>query len=161
MSIYPPQLRRIVVRPTLQHLGLWSQVAEDLLMGTAAVESKLGTYLVQNDGDANDFDDAIGIWQVERKTHDSLWTHFLAYKPALRALVTDLVTEHGAAPEMAWNLRYGCAMARVRYYERKAPLPRTSDPEDLAEYWLHQYNAGGKGSVAAFLAAYPSTWPGK
>ena len=42
MSIDKDQLRELIIRPTLEELDLWSPEAEDLLMGTAAVESNLG-----------------------------------------------------------------------------------------------------------------------
>jgi hypothetical protein len=52
MGIRSYDLRQYVIRPTLQRLGLWSLAAENLLLGTAAQESKLGYYLHQLEGPA-------------------------------------------------------------------------------------------------------------
>lgn len=38
-------LRREIIAPALRHIGMWSEAAENLLLGTAAVESRMGTYL--------------------------------------------------------------------------------------------------------------------
>lgn len=53
-----------VVRPVLRVMSAWSQPAEDLVMGTAAQESRL-TYLRQLGGGP-----ALGLWQMEPATHD-------------------------------------------------------------------------------------------
>ena len=45
-------LRREIVAPALRHIGMWSEAAENLLLGTAAVESRMGTYLRQIGGPA-------------------------------------------------------------------------------------------------------------
>jgi len=57
-------LRREIIAPALRHIGMWSGAAENLLLGTAAVESRMGTYLRQVGGGP-----ALGIWQVEPVTH--------------------------------------------------------------------------------------------
>jgi len=64
MSLDAGQLRMYVVRPVLRVMSAWSQPAEDLVMGTAAQESRL-TYLRQLGGGP-----ALGLWQMEPATHD-------------------------------------------------------------------------------------------
>ena len=53
------QTLALVIRPALKKLRLWSPSAEELVFGTAIVESGL-TYLKQH-GDGP----ALGLWQVE------------------------------------------------------------------------------------------------
>ena len=52
MGIHPKHLAEYVIRPSLKPLGLYSLEAEQLLLGTAAVESQLGFYLHQIKGPA-------------------------------------------------------------------------------------------------------------
>ena len=58
------QTLALVICPALEKLSLWSPSAEELVLGTAIVESGL-TYLKQH-GDGP----ALGLWQVEPATHD-------------------------------------------------------------------------------------------
>ena len=84
VSIDAEQLRKDIVRPAIEKIGLWSQEAEDLLIGTAAQESHLGTYLRQlGDGPA------LGIFQMEPATHNDIHENFLRYKHDLRNRVDD------------------------------------------------------------------------
>ena len=71
------QTLALVIRPALEKLSLWSLSAEELVLGTAIVESGL-TYLKQH-GDGP----ALGLWQVEPATHDDLYTNFLNFRPEL------------------------------------------------------------------------------
>ena len=68
------QMLALVIRPALEKLSLWSLSAEELVLGTAIVESGL-TYLKQH-GDGP----ALGLWQVEPATHDELYTNFLNFR---------------------------------------------------------------------------------
>ena|SRR3990167_3136972 len=146
------QLRTLIIRPVLEHLGMWSPVAENLVAGTAAQESHL-QYLKQFGKGP-----AIGLWQMEPATHDDLWKNYLQYHNDIAKKVHDLELPAfaGGASEMAGNLYYGCAMCRIHYRRIKAPLP--DDPEDvwaLARYWKTYYNtAAGKGRVEEFFSNY-------
>ena len=69
------QIRSMVIRPALSKINLWSPSAEELVLGTAIVESGL-TYIRQwGDGPA------LGLWQVEPSTRNDLYTNFLNYRP--------------------------------------------------------------------------------
>ena len=61
----------MVIRPALTKINLWSRSAEELVLGTAIVESGL-TYLKQR-GEGP----ALGLWQIEPATHEDLYTNFL------------------------------------------------------------------------------------
>ena len=78
------QIRSMVIRPALEKLSLWSLNAEELVLGTAIVESGL-TYLRQH-GDGP----ALGLWQVEPSTQNDLYTNFLNYRPELGSALMEL-----------------------------------------------------------------------
>ena len=78
------QAQSLVIRPALEKLSLRSLSAEELVLGTAIVESGL-TYLKQH-GDGP----ALGLWQVEPATHDDLYTNFLNYRPELGSKLMQL-----------------------------------------------------------------------
>ena len=78
------QLQDMVIAPALDKLGLWSPSAEELVLGTAIVESGL-TYIRQwGDGPA------LGLWQVEPSTQNDLYTNFLNYRPELDSQLMEL-----------------------------------------------------------------------
>lgn len=145
------QLRELVIRPTLKHIELWSPAAENLVLGTALVESK-AEYLAQIRGPA------LGLWQMEPATHDDIWDNYLRYKRDLAILVEELTTPaaitHGAA-ELVGNLYYGAAMCRVLYRRVTAPLPNERDADGLARYWKQFYNTErGAGTVDKALPRF-------
>lgn len=146
------QLRREIVRPVLEHLWLWSQAAENLVMGTAAQESRMGTYLKQIAGPA------VGIFQMEPFTHDDLWKTILKNQPQLAERVRQVELPgwyQDDAREMAGNLYYAAAMCRVFYRRIKEPLPDADDIPGLARYWKRYYNTHmGKGTEVEFIRNY-------
>lgn len=146
------QLRDLVVFPTLKALGAWSANAEALMMETAAKESELGQYLHQLGPGP-----ALGIWQMEPATYYSIWANYVAYRPeVMKVLLALAATDNdGRAPlpeEMVYNLRFACAMARLRYLPVREAIP--ADLAGRARYWKTYYNtAGGKGTEAEYVAA--------
>lgn len=154
--IDPIQMRDYIVRPVLRHLEPeipYTLAAEQLLLGTAAQESRLG-YLHQLGRGP-----AVGIWQMEPFTHDDLWRTTLlgASNPLARKVRTlELPDWYGNdAKEMAGNLYYACAMARVFYRRIQAPLPPVFDARAMGDYWKKYYNTvHGKGTVDEFIASW-------
>jgi hypothetical protein len=142
------QLRGLVIKPTLKHLGLWSPAAENLVLGTALVESK-AEYLQQINGPA------LGLWQMEPATHDDIWANFLHYRKDLAAKVAELTTPAeitGGATEMIGNLYYACAMCRLLYRRVRELLPDAKDAEGMASFYKRFYNTPlGKSSVEKAL----------
>ena len=74
----PKQLRELVIRPTLHALGMWSQAAEDLMLGTACQESHCGKYIRQVGCSGNI--GAFGIWQMEIATARDIYDNYLQNK---------------------------------------------------------------------------------
>ena len=125
------------IRPALVSIGLHSVAAEELLLGTAIVESQL-VHRRQIGGGP-----ALGLFQMEPDTHHDIWMNYLSnpqfkglaarvgllvvpYKDNLTAL------EHGDT--------YAAAMARIRYKRVKDPLPKSGDVKAMAGYWKTHYN---------------------
>lgn len=152
MSINCTQLKNEIIKPTLEHLGMYSESAVNLLLGTAAQESHMGKYIKQISGGP-----AVGIYQMEPATHDDIHTNYLSYRPGLEDKVFEFL---GNAPStlaqhLIGNLFYATAMARLHYLRVKEPLPKADDVEGLAEYWKDHYNTeAGKGTVEEFKENY-------
>ena len=150
------QLRYEIIRPVLKYLDPeipYSMAAENLLMGTCAQESRMGTFLVQKG-----WGPAKGIFQMEPATEKDIHNNFLFYKSGLREMMDDLYSEYGPPIEgtcdLVGNLYYAAAMCRVHYYRVKWPLPN-DNVEELAHYWKLHYNTPeGKGTVEEFVKNY-------
>jgi len=143
------QFRRLVVRPALNHIGLWSAAAENLVLGTAMHESLL-IWIKQISGPA------LGVFQMEPATHRDIHESFLRYKRELqRSVLSTAAPFPGDFPdssELVWNLRYAAAMCRIHYLRVPAPLPRENDAYALTEYWKRHYNTvAGKGTIEQAL----------
>ncbi len=171
-------LQECVIRPTLEHLGLNSRSAVNLLSGTCAQESSMGYFLRQMSGPA------LGIYQVEPSTHQDVYLNYLKYHPTLLRKVSSLSrhTFEGDASlfspirngkgyyiqeseflrvielremELITNLSYSTAIARMIYYRVREPLPEADDIRGMAVYWKKYYNTvDGKGSADQFVHKY-------
>ena len=74
----PMEFRESVIKPTLEKMGLWSESAESLILGTAIQESRL-KYRKQIGGGP-----ALGLFQMEPFTHDSIRNDYLDYRKELK-----------------------------------------------------------------------------
>ncbi|HEX4871850.1 MAG TPA: hypothetical protein VFV27_05995 [Nevskiaceae bacterium] len=138
------------LRPVLQAMGarFASRHAEQLLLGTALVESDLTHRRQLGNGPAR------GLFQMEMATHDDIWRHYLAYQPALAALARGFKrsAEADAETELVENDRYACAMARLHYFRVRSALPASGAIRDLGQYWKDHYNTPlGRGTVEKFV----------
>jgi hypothetical protein len=143
----PEQFRRLVIRPVVRRLDLWSPAAERLLLGTALTESGL-RHLHQVRGPAR------GLYQIEPATLRDLYANWLPRRPALAEGLRGLASPHGAPEDqLIWNLAYASAVARLIYCRVPEPLPRAGDLPALAEYWKAHFNTpAGRGAPADFIA---------
>lgn len=145
------QLRKYIVRPSLKECGLYSQSAENLLMGTIAVESDMGSFIVQKNGPA------LSPWMVEPDTHKDIYLNFLSYNSKIREIILETCHYQVMPPHsvLIENLSYACLIARLVYYRDEEPLPDCDDIEGLAQYWKRVYNTKyGKGKVEDFIKKY-------
>jgi hypothetical protein len=153
------QLRDLVIKPTLEYLNPlipYSDHSVELLMMTAAHESKLGTYIAQVNGPA------LGVFQMEPPTEVDIWKNFLQYDDDLSLLVEDLMTQwqETPAPDLISSITYATAMARVHYFRDPEPLPsgNLSDERtiwELAKYAKRVYNTeAGKATAQKYYDDY-------
>lgn len=149
MSFDKHQFRDFIKR-TLQSVGLYCDKSEDLLLKTAAKESRGGTYLRQIGGGP-----ALGVFQIEPDTEKDIWLNFLRFNPNLTAKIKALTGIDG--PDMSaleGDLRYQTVMARLVYYRISKPLPGIDDLPGQAQYWKKYYNTlHGAGTVDEFIEA--------
>jgi len=137
--------RQHVIRPTLTEIGLWSEAAEILLLGTALIESRLYN-LVQIQGPA------VGIFQIEPRTHDDIWENYLKFRDDLHSKILALRAPVPTAHEqLITNLGYAAAMARLVYRRSPDPLPEPDDYAAMGRYWKKIYNTHlGSGDARKF-----------
>jgi len=137
----------MIIRPSLMRLGMWSEDAEELLLGTAIQESKGGTYFKQLDGPA------LGIFQIEQATHKDIWDSYLDYNLDIARKVSPIGMKDKA--NLVTDLKYATMIARLVYSRRPEPLPKATDLEGLAAYWKTYYNTKlGKGTEEEFIFNY-------
>ena len=150
------QLRELV-HETLQYLDPvipYSSQAEDLVLMTIAHESSNGEYIKQLNGPA------LGICQMEPRTHDDIHENFLQFKPELNFMVGMLSGFSSTAETLVWDLKYAIAMCRVHYYRVPEALP--SSLEGLALYAKEHYNTHlGKATSEDYLLAYQRHYKGE
>lgn len=147
-----------IINETTKAIDMHSMAATQLLLGTAAVESRCGHYIWQQGGPA------LGVWQVEPSTHTDCWTSWLDYRPDIANLVLQLApswrrlnssseipVDHLALVE---SPHYCCAIARIKYRRVKEPLPLVGDWASMERYHKTYYNTiKGKTQPGQFLAA--------
>tara|TARA_R100000458_G_C8264217_1_gene239466 strand:+ start:1236 stop:1739 length:504 start_codon:yes stop_codon:yes gene_type:complete len=152
-----------VVRLTLFDMGMHSESAERLIMGTGAVESKF-KYLMQVGGSNL----ARSWFQIEPETGIDNIVNYLKYRKSKWAKIQhttgcpdDMIdmdfkttVEEG---KMIWtlttNISFAVAMCRIKYWRVPKRLPKVDDVEGMGKYWLKYYNAGGKGSMDKWMEA--------
>ena len=135
------QLREHIIRPACAALGYGGPAPENLLLVSGMIESGY-MYLKQKPNGP-----ALGYWQVEPATHDSLWADYLSYRGPLRSAVTGL-TKTAQAQEMIWNLRYACAIARIKYLQSPIKMPDADDMVGMGNFYKRCYNTAGGASTS-------------
>lgn len=144
------QFKELVIRPTLKHLGLYSAAAEELLVFTCATESNGGTYLTQVGGG-----DALGVYQMESATADDIILNYITKRPPLHKQMTvfpGYAAQYSHVKlnmgfmydlelyNLATDLPYATAMARIHYLRVKEQLPPANEVDCIWEYYKKYYN---------------------
>lgn len=143
MSFHAGQFRSLIERVLTEFdPKLASEAAVNLLLGTAAQESRFGTYLRQLGGGP-----ALGAFQMEPATYDDLRERYRKHYPVLMI--------NGGAASLEWNLKIAIVMARMKYRDDPHALPAADDLPGLAATWKRVYNTPlGKGTEAEFIENY-------
>ncbi len=130
----PEHLLEHAIRPALDYMGMGGKAAEQLVLGTAIVESGL-IYLHQhNNGPAR------GFWQMEPGTYKDIFKNYLIYREDRSRFISELAAHEPSFDQLTWNLRFGAAMCRIHYRRVKEALPGVGDYEAMALYHKKYYN---------------------
>jgi hypothetical protein len=150
------QIRRLVIQPALQTLSdmtpcKYSEVAENLLIGTCATESNMGRFIKQHPTGP-----ACGIFQIEPATAASILDNFVKFRPAFKTVIDHFMTSEPLPQQLITNLSLQVVIARLVYYIKPQPLPTNAhDIHELGNYWKAHYNtAAGKGTAQKFVDDY-------
>ena len=130
------QVRELLIRPTLKALQMWTPSSENLVFGTALVESNL-VYLKQINGPA------LSPWMIEPATYLDLRKRLMnnyskIYQKILSVLCMEMLPQD--ANFLVGNLTAAIIMARIKYYFDPYPLPDYKDFMRLALYHKRVYN---------------------
>ena len=138
MGIYATDLRELVIRPTLCHLGEWSPSAENLLLGTAAQESQLGFRLRE------DKCEGYGLFNISAQNHTQIWDMFLVTDAELASKLRGLASQQQFLKtphaELITNLSYAAGVAWMIYKQHQLHLNHDLSPDDMAKIWFHYYH---------------------
>jgi hypothetical protein len=141
--------REYIVRPTLKLMdeyipGMWSDAAENLMVGTALMESDIA-YLVQHNGPA------LGVYQIEPATHEDIMGRYIYESKFSTSLISILdsmlyyIDEEKREDTLAndylvFDLRYATIVARIKYFMSPIVLPNADNIHALGHYWNDYYN---------------------
>lgn len=143
----PSEFRIEVIRPVLKKLELWSEEAEELLLGTAIHESGGLKKVRQSAGGP-----ALSYFQIEPATLYDLYDNFLRFRPELKEHLDQFqVPALSLAENLTMNAAYATAAARLQYYRIPEAIP--SSVKGQAEYWKKYWNTKlGKGTIEQYVA---------
>ena len=158
-----------VIQPTLKWLAeanpklsarrvvaMQSRAAQQLLLGTALAESRM-LYVLQHKGGP-----ARSLLQIEPGTFDDIWRRYGGFYRLVELVPQIYDLDLMAA--VTWHPPLAVAVARLKYWGDRAPLPAPGDLRGQARYWKRVYNTRlGKGTVQGFVAKAGPTlkgiWP--
>ena len=149
-TLLNPDYLRSIIQISIKPLDLWSQEAEELLLMTAAHESRMGTYTKQINGPA------VSIYQIEPTTHTGTWHNYLHFRPNL---VDKIEAVCGASEpsigQLRYNLIYSTIIARIKYRRSPGSLPASSNVWGMARYAKRFFNSPkGKATALDYYSSY-------
>lgn len=151
-------LRKVVIKPALEAINLYSADAEELLIATCAQESLGGKYLIQETKSGIFYKGGLGIFQMEAPTYDDTIRYLQNNKPELLTLIRTACRFQDSAVdavEMTTNLKYAAMIARVKYLRDKHPIPPAGDINQIWEYYKRIWNTEqGRAQKEGFLRNY-------
>lgn len=117
------QVRRYIVRETLQDMGHHSAESEELLMGILAQESDMGYYIDQAGGGNGP---AYGPYQMEEATYQDVSEYLRDHRPDLWTRIIARYTTSGRSmgvKALRGNFYLSTAYARAYFLRYPAPIP--------------------------------------
>lgn len=144
------EFRQLIVRDTLTAIDDWAPAHENLLLGTAAQESRRGLNLKSGR--------LLGIYRISPNTHRAVWDKYLLHYPDLASRVRGMAGQHSFIKdphgELISNLKYATAIAWLIYRRAEQALPAGDDIPSLARYWHRHFRAKASASPSDFIASY-------
>ncbi len=143
-------LVKYTIRPALEYMCLYSEAAENLLLGTAAQESNMGDHVRQLKGGP-----AIGIYQIEPNTYKDVIYNYAIYRDPILKKIQAMQVGQTLNDHLRSSLFYQTIIARLIYQRVLEKLPDKDDIKELARYWKQYYNTiKGRGTVEEFIKNY-------
>jgi hypothetical protein len=139
---------KYIIVPSITKAGLYSESAANLMLGTALAESNLDLLVQRYNGGAKSF------FQIEDETyHDILRYLNRSDKSALRHQIIKAcqIVSFPNPDALIYNMRLATIIARVKYLMSPDPLPKPGAVHAQGEYWVKNYNCGGKATVNKYI----------
>ena len=138
-----------IIKLSLQHLGLDSEDARNLIYRTGKAESGYKTLQQYGGGPA------LGFFQMEPNTALDIWNNYVMYRPKYRDKLYSLGFDDGTLEFcLLSNIGLQAAFCRLHYRRVPSALPAADNLEGQARYWKKYYNSDmGKGTVKHFMEA--------
>lgn len=148
------QLRELVIKPTLDYIGMGGPAAEEQILGTIIQES--GAHFLHQLGGP-----AITLGQLEPATIDDINVNFLAYRPDLRRKVLSFASlALSVIDQLPGNLHLTVVYMRLKYARSADPMPAAGDLDGQAHFWKTTYNtAGGAGTEDEYRTNWRARFP--
>lgn len=153
MGINAEDFKQFIIHPTLLSLDIQQPSIERLLLGTAAVESNLGSVLRGGSHRTS------GIYQLHGITHRHIWDDYLSSRPDLASAIRGLASQrdflkHPHA-ELMTNMSYATAITWLAYCRHASfRLSPHADIAELAENWKRYYHPRKDLSISDFIQCY-------
>lgn len=159
----PLDLAYEVIIPACRNLKALSLDAVALLMGTCANESNLGNKLSQEElgywSNKGVRKGGLGIFQMEKPTHDDLCIVYLKNNPFLQSVFLQYYHEFNSN-FLITDLMYAAMFSRLQYMRRRDPLPEWENAQAVAAYYKQFYNSGdGAATMDRFVSVYTPLMP--
>jgi hypothetical protein len=155
------QFRDLIIKPVLKAMSMWTQNAEDLLVGTCAQETLGGKYLIQVIKGQEPLDTlkqrigAVGPFGMEPRTHDDIWKNYLPSQPKITndMMMVCCFSRKPTSDMLIYNLYYATAMTRIFYHRLQEVIPATLELQ--ASYYNSHYNTSvGEATENEYIGNY-------
>ena len=118
-----------IIKLALQHLGLDSEDAREMLYVTGKAESGYKTLQQYGGGPA------LGFFQMEPNTAIDIWDNYVMYRPKYRNKLYSLGFDDSNVEFcLLANIGLQAAFCRLHYRRVPSALPKVSDLEGQAKY---------------------------
>ena len=128
--------RLYIVRDALKAAGWWSQEIENLIVGTAMVESNIQMLVQMGGGPAR------GLFQIEKRSFEDVVGYIKRDSQKIKAICG--ACGFSVLPEdvdhVIWNLRFAVLITRMFYYRIPEALPNSDDYKEMSNYHKKYYN---------------------